>query len=268
MHKLLLFSTFLLINFSIVFAQNNQGARLTAMGNTGAAVKDIWSINANPAGISELKSSTTALNYTRYLYTNELSEQNFALILPFQHNFAGLSLNRYGINEYNELKIGFAFAKQFGDELSIGLKANYHQLKITNYGSTATFSVDVGATYLINKELSLGLYLNNPSSQQFNATNLQAKIPSEIHLGAAYEPSNKVIIAGEIIKDFNRKVDVAFGIDYKVMEVLSLRGGMNAKPFKQSAGIGLHLKHLNLDMAVQNHPQIGYTPQIGFSYAL
>ncbi|SOD12722.1 hypothetical protein [Pedobacter xixiisoli] len=254
--------------FTDALAQYNQGARLKAMANASAAVNDVWSLNANPAGITGLKSSMVALNYARYLFGDELSEQSFAFVHPFGNNFAGLSINRYGISEFNEIKAGFCFAKKFGDDLAIGVKANIHQIKITNYGNATTFSVDAGVNYSLSKQIGLGVFVNNPSSQKYKATNVETYIPAAVHFGASYTPSNKVLLAINVSKDLERKFDVALGVDYKFYELLSLRGGLSAKPFKQYFGIGLNYQKWILDIAVESHPQIGYTPQIGLSYAL
>lgn len=266
MRKILLICLLSLIVNSAL-AQYNQGARLTSMGKASAAVNDIWSLNANPAGITGQKSPIAALNYARYFFGDELSEQSFAAILPFNNNFAGISINRYGISEFNEIKAGAGFAKKFGEDLSIAIKANIHQIKISNYGSSTTFSVDVGANYKFSQQISAGVYINNPSSQQYKSAVVAAHIPTVVHLGATYEPSNKLLIATTISKDFDQKFDVGLGIDYKFYELLSLRGGLTANPFKQYFGVGLNYQKLILDVAVESHPQIGYTPQIGLSYA-
>lgn len=265
MHKILLPLSILLIIACSAAAQYNQGARLKGMGNASAAISDIWS--ANPAGITAEKSAIGAINYARYLYGDELSEQSFAFALPFSSNFAGITINRYGINEFNEIKTGLTLARKFGENLAIGLKTNIHQLKITNYGQTTTFSVDAGVHYNISQQIELGMYINNLSSQNYKTSNLAAHIPTAVHLGSAYKPSDKLILAVTISKDFDREFDTSFGFDYQPIELLSLRGGLSARPFKQYFGVGLNHQKLKLDIAVESHPQIGYTPQIGLSYA-
>lgn len=250
-----------------VFCQYHQGARLKAMGNAGAAVYDVWSLNANPAGITNEKQPIAALNYTRYLFSEELSEQNFAFVLPLNGNFAGVSINRYGISEFNEIKAGFGLAKKFGEDLSIGVKANIHQLQITNYGHATAFSIDVGANYVLNKQIGLGMYVNNPSSQTYKASTIATYIPTAFHLGTTYTPSDQLLLAATVSKDLERKFDVGLGVDYQLYNLLSLRGGLSAKPFKQYFGVGLNYQKLIVDVAVERHPNIGHTPQIGLSYA-
>ena len=248
-------------------AQNNFGPRLTAMGNNGAAVNDIWSIEANPAGITKLSKPTLAANYTKLLIDNDLSRQAAAFVLPSKNTFVGFSFNRYGISEYNEIKAGLAIAKKFGNDLSISIKGNYHQISIINYGSTAGFSLDVGAMYKLNDLLTLGFYINNPSLQSFKNKIIKTSIPTVFHFGSSYQFSDKLLVATTINKDIKGKADFSLGLDYKVIEMISLRAGLSVKPFKHYAGFGINYKNLMIDFAVENDPNLNYTPQIALAYA-
>ena len=120
-----------------LFAQNNLGPRLTAMGNNGAAITDIWSLQANPSAIIRIEKPAVSLNYIKHLFSNEVSTQAFVAVVPFKNNFFGASFQRYGFSEYFESKVGFAYAKRVGDKLSIGINGNYHQIKININTKTA-----------------------------------------------------------------------------------------------------------------------------------
>jgi long-subunit fatty acid transport protein len=248
-------------------AQNNFGPRLTAMGNNGAAVNDIWSIEANPAGITKLAKPTLAANYARLLADSDLSRQAVAFVLPLKNNFIGFGFNRYGIAQYNEIKAGLAMAKKFGNDLSISVKGNYHQISITNYGSTAGFSVDVGAMYKLNDLLTFGFYINNPSMQAYSTKVIETSIPTVFHLGSSYQFSDKLLLASTISKAIKGKADFNLGLDYKVIEMISLRAGLSVKPFKHYAGFGFNYRNLMIDFAVEDDPNISYTPQIALAYA-
>ncbi|MDN3585260.1 hypothetical protein QWY86_01170 [Pedobacter aquatilis] len=215
-----------------LFAQNNLGPRLSAMGNNGAAVTDVWALQANPSGITALEKPTISLNYIKHLFSNEISTQGFALVVPFKNNFVGASFQRYGFSEYNESKVGFAYAKKFGNKLSIALNGNYHQLKIANYGALNGFSIDVGALYQFNNVFTLGAFVSNPAQQKFSSSLVSGEIPTSLNIGGTYLASDKVLIATTISKTLNQSVDVRLGIDYKIFALLSLRGGLSAKPFK------------------------------------
>ena len=267
MKKLITLSIMLNFSITLCVAQHNYGPRLTALGNNSAAVTDIWSTEANPAGITGITSPTAAINYTKFLFDTDLSKQAVSFVLPIKKNYVGLSFHRYGITEYNEIKGGIALAKKFGDGLSIAVKGNYHQIKISNYGATTGFSVDVGTMYTYNEQLTFGLYINNPSLQKYSSKEISNTIPTVISIGAAYKASDKLLIASTISKDLKTAVDVGLGIDYKLIELISLRGGLTAKPFKQYAGFGLNYKKFMFDFAVENDPYLDYTPQIALAYA-
>ncbi|MEE1944112.1 hypothetical protein VRU48_03265 [Pedobacter sp. KR3-3] len=247
-------------------AQAHLGARLTAMGNNGNTVEDVWSIQGNPAGISGISAVTAAIDYTKYLFATELSRQAMAIAIPFQKNSIGIGLDRYGIAEYSEIKASLAVVKQFGGQLGIGLKGNYHQLKINNYGATTAFSLGVGFLYRLNKWFLLGFYADNPALQKYKSPAVKLTIPTSFHLGLSYFISDKVLLATDLSKTLQLPIDVAIGIDYELLSLLSLRGGLTAKPFKQYAGFGLHYRKLMLDMAVASDPYLGYSPQITLAY--
>ncbi|WP_316803420.1 hypothetical protein [Pedobacter nototheniae] len=257
----------LLIATAPLFAQNNLGPRLTAMGNNGASVTDIWSLQANPAGITGITSTSISLNYTRHLFSNEVSTQSFAAVAPFSNNYVGLSFQRYGLSDYNEMKVGFAYAKQFHKKLSIALNINYFQVKITNYGASSGFSVDAGVRYHFNEHLTFGAFASNPSKQKYSNKEIEAKIPSSFNIGVSYVPSNRILIAATVAKILKEPIDVSIGLDYKILDLLSLRAGLSAKPFKQYAGFGLNYKKFSMDMATAYDPNLGYTPQIAIGYA-
>ncbi|UKT65719.1 hypothetical protein [Pedobacter mucosus] len=250
-----------------LFAQNNYGGRLTAMGNNGAAVSDIWSLQANPSGITALTQSTVALNYIKHLFSDEISTQGLVAVVPFKNNFVGIGLQRYGFSEYNQNKINFAYAKKFGNSFSAAIAVNYHQLKIANYGSSTGFSIDVGAMYRLNKEFSFGAFVSNPSKQKFNSSKVLTEIPTSFNIGASYFASDRVLIATSVIKILNYPIDVSLGIEYKIINLLSLRGGFSVKPFKQYAGFGLNYNKILLDMATIYDANLGYAPQITIGYA-
>lgn len=254
-------------NIGICHGQSHLGARLTAMGKNGNTVTDVWCTQANPAGISDLAAPILALDYTKYLFAPELSRQAVALAVPIRKNYLGFGFDRYGINEYNEIKAGFTITKKFGERLSIGLKGNYHQLKISNYGTSTAFSIDVGAHYKFNEQVLFGLYITNPAQQKFSSKAINSTPPTTAYLGLSYFVSNKVLIATNLAKTLKTPLDFTIGIDYQLIDLLSLRGGLTVKPFKQYAGFGLNYSKLMLDVAVESDPHLGYSPQITLGYA-
>ena len=267
MNKYIISFSVLLFLGSSCLAQSLIGARLAAIGGYNAAVNDTWNFTGNFKNNVQSNTPKIAAGYAKYFYGDELSNQQLKFTLPLKNYEAGLGFQRYGIAEFNQLTAGASLAKNFGDRFSIGLRANYHQLKIQNYGSTTGFSIDVGVMYHFNNQITIGVNVNNPAKQNYRNSNTSLSIPSLVNFGIAYQASNKILIAANLIKNFNEKYDVGLGLDYKLAEILSLRGGATMKPFKQYGGIGIEYKKLNLDLAIENDPHIGYSSQIGIAYA-
>lgn len=263
----ILYYLLIVLSTSCVYAQNNLGPRLSAMADNGTAVTDIWALQANPAGITFIDQPAISVNYIKHLLSDEISSQGIVGVIPFRNNFIGISFQRYGFSAYNESKVGFAYAKRFGENFSLALNGNYHQLKITDYGSSTGFSIDFGVLYHLNSNFSIGAFTSNPSQQKFNSNLVVIKIPTSFNIGATYLATNKVLIATTISKVLDQAIDFRLGLEYKLYDLLSLRGGLSAKPFKQYFGFGLNYKKFAVDMATTYNENLGYAPQIAIGYA-
>ncbi|MGY3052346.1 hypothetical protein ACVWYG_000536 [Pedobacter sp. UYEF25] len=250
-----------------LIAQENLGPRLTAMGNNSAAVADVWAIQANAAAITFLKRPIVSINYIKHFLSEEISTQGLAVVIPTKNNFISVGFNRYGLSSYNQNKISFAYAKAFGNQLSMAMTANYHQLKITNYGSSNAFSADVGFYFRFSKIFSLGAYMTNPTKQSFANAEVSIPIKTSFNIGASYLVSDKVLMAATASKLLKNAIDVSFGMEYKIAMPIALRAGVSAKPFKQYAGFGVDFNKLLIDFATIFDSNLGYSPQIALGYA-
>lgn len=265
--KKLLLPLLLFCSIGFGYAQNLLGPKLMGMGNNGAAIADLWSVEGNSSGITEIQKATLGLSYAYRFFNSQLSQQALALVIPLQNNYVGIGIQRYGITAYNELRAGFAYAKKFGEALSIGLKVNYHQIRINNYGQTTGFSIDVGTMYRFSEQWVIGAYFNNPAQQEYKTSTVAIDIPSKIQLGISYLASNKVTIATSFSKEIHQAIAATVGIDYQLLSLLSFRAGISVKPFKQYIGLGLFIKKINIDVAIENDPYLGYSSQIALAYA-
>ncbi len=246
-------------------AQKRPGPGSLAMGSAGISLKGLWSLQQNPAGIAGIASPGIAFAYERHFLDQEISSQIALFALPFAKNVLGFNIQRYGFTEYREQHAGIAYARKFGSSLSLSIGLNYHQLSISGYGSSTTFSAEAGFQFAINENLTLASHLANPGRSRFE-DHPGSDIPVRLSFGAAYRFTDKLIVAGDVIKVLQSSADVRLGMEYSLIPAFSLRGGVSASPFKQYAGFGFHHKRLSLDAAVSSHPSLGYSPQIGLAY--
>ncbi len=263
-YSLLLVLPFIVV--SAVFSQElNSGPRITALGNIAPALHDVWSLQSNQAGIAQLERPIAALAYQNNYFNTDISTQSAVFAYPIKNNVFGISFQNYGFSEYNEQKIGFAYAKRFGKGLSIALNFNAHQVKISQYGNAFAYSVEAGFQFKVNDRLTLGSHVANPNKSGYRK-DVDAAVPTLLEVGAAYYLSDKVLFNSGLIKDLDLQTDARFGMEYHVVEWFTLRGGINANPFRQMLGFGCKYHRLQVDLAATSHPVLGYSPQMSLGY--
>lgn len=247
-----------------LFGQVNPGPRITALGLTGVAMQDVWSMQANQAGLTAEKGFTIAAAYESQFLNPDLSKQSLLMVYPNKRNAFGLSFQNYGFVAYNEQRLGLAYARIFGD-VSAGIDFNYHLIKIQQYGSTQTYSVEAGLQYSLNKKLLIGAHIANPNRSTYDHQ-LNAAVPVSIEFGFSYRSSASLLLNGEIAKTLNSATDVRGGLEYNMAGWLDLRGGISVNPFRQYLGMGFKYQNIRFDAAASSHIALGYSPQVALSY--
>ncbi|MFC5284721.1 hypothetical protein [Pedobacter alpinus] len=264
MKKLYIFIFFGLLNFGLK-AQENYGPKITALGNAGVAIQDVWSAKKNQAGLAGITKPTISAGYENRFGVKELSTQAAVFALPVKSYTIGAAFQSYGVDSYNEVKTGLSLAKSFGPDLLLAVGLNYHQINITNYGNANSFSVDIGVQYRVLPKLWLASHISNPNQSKYG-DNTDQKIPAHIQFGGNYIFSDQLSITSEIEKVLGNDADFKTGVEYKVVKFVALRGGVSVNPFKQFVGFGVNYQKVVIDFAVASHPVLGYSPQISLGY--
>lgn len=258
------------IIFFSFFAYNSTfsqitGPKITALGNAGVAIQDIWSSKSNQAGLLSLKTPAFSIGYENRFSIKELSTQTAVVAIPFKNVVMAASFQAYGNKAYNETKTGLSLAKSFGPKLYLALTLNHHQLKVENYTNENAVTVDAGLQYQALPNLWFGAHIANPNQNKFD--NLEDQIlPTHIQFGISYLFTDKVLLSTEIDKTLDTAPDFKLGLEYKIVSLLALRGGISANPFKQYTGFGLDYQNIKLDFAIASHPVLGYSPQLALGY--
>lgn len=252
------------MSFSVT-AQVNPGARFTSMASAGVAVSDAWSMQQNQAGLAAIDKTTIAFAIEKPFAGFDLSTQSVLMIFPHQGHVFGISFQRYGVAAYTEQRAAFCYARRFGNRLSAALNFNYHLLKIPSYGSAQTYSVETGIQYRLNSHVALAAHVANPSQSKFGEYS-DSLIPVRFQLGASFDFSDKVLLAAALQKTAGLPLDNKIGLEYRIIDVLALRGGVSTSPFKHYAGFGINYQKLKMDVATSSQPLVGFSPQIAMSY--
>jgi hypothetical protein len=264
---------FIILFLSLALSAKSQvhpqmGARSLALGNTGLALDDVWSVYNNPGAFALMKETSIGLAAENRFLLKELSSQSLAFGFHTEKsgNF-GIHFQQYGYNLYREMNGGFTYGMKLFDNFSAGVSVNYHGIFLAeNYGSKSTMSVGLGLIYAPTKNLKIGMRAQNISRTRLTDFN-DERLPTNFGLGLLYQISKKALVTLEAEKDLIHPINIKGGLEVQAHEIFAVRLGVNSYPFLTSFGFGLKLKNFKFDAAAQWHTALGLSPSFGLHYS-
>ncbi len=262
MRKVFTFYLLLILN-SMIYPQYSPGARQISMANSDVALaNDVFSLFNNPAGLAQLNWREVGIYYSPAPFgLTELSNGYVAYNEPF--NFGSISIGgmTYGFELYRESKIVLGYSYNYENILFAGATVNYHTYSIKNYGSTSAFYFNLGGLVYILDELRWGFVVNNLN--RASIADIDDQIPIVLSTGFSYDILQNFSLNFALEKDIRFNPSIQFGIEYNIIEYLSLRAGTSNDPSKFTAGLGINYSIFSLDYAFFTHQDLGLTHQAG-----
>jgi len=243
------------------------GARPAGMANAVLNSTDIWSAFHNQAGLAHLENFSAGAFYENKFLVAEMAYTGIGLASPLGAGTIGLTYSNFGFSVYGESKLGLSYAIKLSEKFSVGVQANYHNtvIQAENYGSTNTFTAEVGLRLEVSEKVSLAAHIFNPTRSQLNAYN-DERLPTILRFGAQYDISEELIVTGEVEKDIDQPGLLRAGLEYRPVEVLYIRLGASSQPSLFAFGLGINLGHFQFDIASTYHSVLGYSPQVSLSF--
>ncbi|MBX7181532.1 MAG: hypothetical protein K1X82_05430 [Bacteroidia bacterium] len=244
------------------------GSRSAALGGASVCLSDIWSLGNNQAGLGYIKNISLGAYYDNKFLLKDLNTGAAAIAIPIKKlGVLGLCYTQTGSKLYRESKYGFAYARAFGEHISIGMQINYQSVFIgEGYNNRkGLFTGEIGIQAKVFRNLTLGAHVYNPTMTKMNDYNNE-RVPVIFKLGLLYRFSEKVFIAAEGEKDLDYRPYFKIGIEYMPVKQVFIRTGISTNPFQNGIGIGLKFGGLKIDVSSTIHPQLGVSPQMGLCY--
>lgn len=262
---LILFSAF---SFS-VFAQNgnsiSSGGKGAAMANASVTFQDVFALTKNQAGIAFIDQVSVGILGEQRFLNNDIRHVGLVAAMPSSLGSFGLLVQQYGFDVYNEQKIGLAYSRKLAKNFAVGIQFDYLNTRIPEYGNQGVLTFEGGIQAEILENFWLGASIFNPIRTQ-EQDSIGIVNSTKFNFGLSYLFSEKILIATEIEKDFQENAAVKVGLDYRIIEPVSLRLGVSTAPTLNSFGIGIHLKQIRLDFAASYHQVLGFTPTFSMNY--
>ena len=220
---------------------------------------DVFSFSSNQAALARVKNfSVGVYGEDRFLLT--AANMYVAVVaLPTKQGNFGIEIDYFGFKNYNESQIGFAYARNLGRLLDIGLKFNYYSFRIPAYQNSSTINFEIGAIAHLTDKLNAGIHFYNPVGGNLSKTKNE-KIGSIYKFGIGYEASESFLISAEIVKQQDLPVNVNAGIQYNFLKQFFARAGIATENESPYAGAGVSWNNLRLDISASYHPKLGFSP--------
>lgn len=258
---------FLSVSFSAtIYSQFNPGAKQIALSNSDIALSnDVFALFNNPAGLAQLNWRELGIYYSPAPFGfKELSNGFFAYHEPLSFGSVAAGGMIYGFELYKETKLLLSYSHRF-EKLLAGIVFNYHTVSIKNYGFDGVFYLNLGALTYITDRLRWGFSFQNINRASFG--NSKDQIPVILTTGFSYNILNNFSFNFSFEKDLKYNSTLSAGIDYNIIEYISLRSGFANEPDKYSAGIGINYSFISLDYAFFTHTDLGLTHQAGLIFS-
>ncbi len=240
------------------------GASGTALGNIKSVQGGVIAMYGNEAALGFSKETAFYATAERRFGNEGLNFYSVVGAYATTLGGFGATVQYFGFDAYNEFLAGVAYGRRILEGLSLGIQFDYLQARIPGYGKKSALLVELGIQSHLSKVLKLGFHVYNPF--QINWVE-QEILPMAINFGLSYLPSEKVLVLTEVEKVTDQKENLKFGLQYKVMDSLSLRLGVNTYPSLFCFGIGYGLgRGLKIDVCSTVHQQLGVTPLAGIGY--
>lgn len=259
---LFLFSLFCWMSESQAQNINIEAGKSAAMSNTSLTMTDIWSVYHNQAGLGYLTDiSVGAFHQSGFI--KQQNTQGVGFAFPTKTGTISASYSYFGFSQYNEMQAGLAFGRSFTRYFAAGLQINYLSTRIAdNYGSSNTVNFEVGILSQPIENLFIGAHVYNPSRSKMN----KETIPTIFKLGAGYLFSKKVFLGIETEKDLKHDAIFKAGLNYQLIDYVSLQAGVSTNPTRYSFGIGFHYININAHVGFLKHQTLGFTPSFTIGY--
>jgi outer membrane protein W len=147
-----------------------------------------------------------------------------------------------------------------------GLGINYHTVSIDKYGSDNALYINAGLLIYLSEKLKWGFSANNLNRATWGKEKDQ--LPIVFQTGFSYDIINDIVLNLAIEKELTYQPSIKAGINYRIMEYVSVRTGFSTEPSIYCGGVGIHYSLFQFDYSVINHQELGFTHQFGLIISL
>lgn len=246
-----------------IFGQIQPGAKQIALSHSDIALaSDAFALFNNPAGLAQQNWREISIYYSPSPFgINKLANGSAVYHEPTKFGSIAIAYTNYGFELYKENVFFVSYSKMLFKDFFFGVTLSYRNISIENYGSDNTLIFLIGGLTYLTDQLRIGFVIDNITRASFG--NEDNQIPMTFNFGMSYNLISELSINAALQKEIDMKSSIRIGIDYQIIKYLNLRIGAMNEPSSFSTGVGINYSIFEIDYALFNHQDLGFTHQIG-----
>ena len=235
-----------------------------ALGGISSPFDNAWSIFNNPAGLTGNQVTVGVFGYQTIFNFAPFNTVSAAVTTPTQYGTIAIGAYRFGDDIFSSQMGSLGFAKIIGI-MSLGIKANYLQYNIQNFGRRSVFVAEMGGLATLTNNLRFGMHIYN-FTQSIIIEESGEKLPTLLRLSIHYRIKEGIDFFVEGEKDVEQDPDLKVGLSYNLNDMIQLRTGFSTLANRHSLGAGFKIKKFNIDYALKANSNIGSAHNFGLAY--
>ncbi len=246
------------LSFKTVDAQSILGARSVSLGQASTALPNTeWALFGNPAMMSAERGSISFFGIRYYGFT-EITDMAAAGSYPTNWGVLGVGAHRYGFDLFNENRVRIAY-KNAIQRFHYGVVLNYnHVVQGAGYGSDGAIGIDAGIAAMLFEGAWIAARATNINQPKY--AKIEESLPRELAIGLSYQLSEIALFTSDMVKDVRFPLSYRGGIEVYIFQDFAGRIGVTTSPVTFSGGFGYSTKVWRINVAAQNHVELGISP--------
>ncbi len=230
-------------------------AGATAYGDKPA---DPFVFFVNPAALARVDNLLLGVCAEQRFGLAQAAQYRMGLVLPTRQGHFGFGLNRSGIPGFTENGLALGYARHLGALVDLGIRFQYHNRRITEYGNRAAMFAALGMTWHFTDKVYGGLSVENPTRVAWSGGG--ERLSAVYRAGLGYAASAGMYCSAELIHEEGLPADVLAGIQYAIIPEIKVYAGVRSGLGSYYAGGGIHWRNLQAYLSVSRHRQLGFSP--------
>jgi hypothetical protein len=207
-----------------------------------------------------------SLHYIMPFQLNELSVRKLEAEFPVKQNIFATGLGQSGDQVFQETMLTFGAARNLSNTVYLKVSGIIYNIRTHNEKNGNAIMSDILCLYQPIESLIIGSHLFNPTGSVIEGQARDYHLCQAFYLGGAFWPTGNLKMIIETEKIIGEEASLHGGIEYTIMEALTIRLGLSGKPFITTWGLGGKFNKITCSIGGNNHPVLGITSGISVKY--